>query len=414
MKHKPILIVTALIIMTIAGFKAGRISSAPQANFSDGEKPIERNMRPTRNYTDALKTSARATRQSSASKSSTDRLARLESIVRGENSYERTRELLAFVDRIAPDDFQSVIDHFRNLGITEGRLGEYGLILSAWAKLDPYAALTYAKANTESPFATRTILASWATQDPYAAIRWAQENHQGDGVNPLLVGVIQGLASSDTVQATNLLKSMPRSNERGEALDALLPHLLAKGNEATRAWIAEISDDSLRNGAISRATEALAKTDPAGTVAWLLENPGEALDRSLDNVFGIWASQDETAARNALATLSEGKMRSDALRGIVSNLALSDPPKAIDLMNSYPADVNDRTLRNFIWHSFGRDPAAALGQVARISDEGRRNEIYRRSMSSWIERDPAAASLWLQENPLPESVTRALPKVEVR
>ena len=414
MNRKPILTAAVFLITALAAFEAGRITRPPQSDAAADEKPAERASRPQRNDAASPRASARGERQASAATSPAERLARLESIVRGENPYERNRALLAFLDRLAPGDFEGVVDHFRALGITEERLGEYGLILAAWAKVDPLAALAYAKAKTDNPFAARAILTSWATEDAAAAVRWAQNNHQGDGANPWLIGVIRGIAATDIEGASNLLKSMPRSVERGEALDVLLPHLLAKGNESTRTWIASIDDDALRSGAMMRAAEAMAKTDPAGTVAWLMENPGEALDRRLDDVFGIWAKQDEAAARSALNTLPTGEIRSDALRGVVTRLALSKPNEAVALMDQYPDEVNDRTVRNFIWHSFGKDPAAALGEVSRIGDEDRRNEMYRRAMGVWMRRDTTAAKAWLNANPLPESVTRSLSQDEAR
>lgn len=414
MNRKPILTAAVFLITALAAFEAGRITRPAKSDAAADEKPAERASRPQRNDAAAPQGFARGERQSSAATAPAERLARFESIVRGENPYERNRALLAFLDRLAPEDFESVVDHFRALGITEERLGEYGLILAAWAKVDPLAALAYAKAKTDNPFAARAILASWATEDSAAAIRWAQNNHQGDGANPWLIGVIRGIAATDIEGAASLLKSMPRSVERGEALDALLPHLLAKGNESTRTWIASIDDDALRNGAMMRAAEAMAKIDPAGTVAWLMENPGEALDRRLDDVFGIWAKQDEAAARSALNTLPTGEIRSDALRGVVTRLALSKPNEAVALMDQYPDEVNDRTVRNFIWHSFGKDPAAALGEVSRIGDEDRRNEMYRRAMGAWMRRDATAAKAWLNANPLPESVTRSLSQDEAR
>lgn len=409
MKSKPIH-TAAFIVTALAAFEAGRISSPPQTETASDEKSAERASITPKTDDTSKQASARGTRQASIAESLTQTLPRLESIVRGENPYERNRALLAFLDRLAPEDFEGVVDHFRAMGITEERLGEYRLILAAWAKVDPLAALAYAKSKTSSPFAANTILTTWATEDPAAALRWAQDNHQGDDANPLLVGVIRGIAASDVEGASNLLKSMPRSIERGEALDVLLPHLLVMGNEATRKWIASIDDDALRNGAVLRTAEAMAKTDPAGTVDWLMKNPGEALDRRLDDIFGIWAKQDEASARTALSSLPSGEIRSDAMRGLVRHLALENPGEAIALMDQYPNEVDDRTVSNFIWHSFDQDPAIALGEVSRIGDEDRRNEMYRRAVSAWIRRDAAAANAWLGTNILPESVILSLAK----
>lgn len=408
MNRKPILTAVVFLITALAAFEAGRIMRPQQDDATADKNPAERASRSSREGAASSQSSARGGRQSSAAESLPQKLVRLDSIVRGENPYERNRALIAFLDRLAPDDFESVVDHFRALGITDERLGEYRLILAAWAKADPLAAMAYAQAKTESRFAARVILATWASNDSAGAIRWAQENHTEEGANPWLVGVIRGVAATDIEGASRLLKSMPRSVERGDALDALVPHLLAKGNDATRSWIDALDDEALRNGAMLRTAEALAKTDPAGTAAWLMKNPNEAMDRLLDNVFGAWSKQDEASALSALSTLPAGEIRSDALRGVVTQLALNKPSEALVLMDQYAEEVSDDTVRNFVWHSFEKDSPTALDAVARIGDEDRRNEMYRRAMRAWMRRDATAAQAWLNTNPLPESVISSL------
>ncbi|MEY3895472.1 MAG: hypothetical protein RLZZ214_991, partial [Verrucomicrobiota bacterium] len=186
--------------------------------------------------------------------------------------------------------------------------------------------------------------------------------------------------------------------------DYILPHLLQQGADATRTWIAAITDDSLRNGAILRAADQLAVTDPAGTASWLLANPGEAAQRRMDDVYSAWAKNDQQAALSSFASLPAGDLRSNALRGVVNSVALADPKAAISLMDRYPADVNDRVVQNFVWHSYGTDPAMAASQISRIGDEGRRDEMYRRMLDNWIDRDAATAQAWIAANPVPQSV----------
>lgn len=339
-----------------------------------------------------------------AAGSSTERLARLESIIRGENPLDRNRALLAFIDQLGPGDFEAAVAYFRSLGITDSRSGEYALLLSAWAKADPLAALTYAKANTSNQFATNTILTSWASIDPEAAIRWAQANHEGDGANPYLAGIIRSLAASDPMRATQLLTGMPRSNERGAALDAMLPYLLTQSADAARAWISDLPAESLRDGAMMRVATQLAATDPAGTAAWLVANPGQATQSRMDDVYAVWAEQDQQAALSSLAALPSGENRSNALRGVISNVATTNPREALSMMNRFPNDVTDQVVQQYVWHSFGSDPSAAVTQIARIADEDQRNQMYSRIMGSWLDRDAAAATTWMQSNPLPDAV----------
>jgi hypothetical protein len=421
----------AIAVIGAIGFTAGRISSpdggAPGGDTSatakggdasigrggsgsegdDGTRRSLRNSREARAGRDAAK--------SASELSAAARKARLESIVRGENALDRNRALLEFIDQLGPGDFEDAVAHFRSMGITDSRFGEYAMLLSAWAKADPLAALDYAKANTRSGFATNTILSAWASADPQAAIRWAESQHSGDGANPYLAGIIRGVAGSDPGLATSLLTSMPRSVERGEALDALLPHLLTQGGDATRGWIDGLGDDALRNGAMMRVADRLAESDPAGTAKWLLERPNEATDRRMDDVYAVWARQDEKAAIGSLASLPAGEVRSDALRGVISNVAMRDPQAAAALMDRFPGDVDDRVVQNYVWHSFGNNPAAAVEQIGRIRNAGERDRMYGRAVGSWIERDQNAAFSWIQRNAntvSPEVAERLLRRVE--
>ncbi|MGL5016494.1 MAG: hypothetical protein ACRDBP_00035, partial [Luteolibacter sp.] len=400
----PLTALTALVLIGIGGFMAGRVSSPTSSEKSqDGPAETRSTRSSARNSSAngaATKSSTRGTRPERDSKSANqDRLARLESIIRGENPLDRSRALLAYIDQLGPGDFEGAVAHFRSLGLTEGRMGEYSLLLTAWAQADPLSALAYAKENTSNGFAAGTILTSWASTDPEAAIRWAQANHEGDGANPFLPGIIRGIAEADPARATQLLTAMPKSVERGNALDFMLPHLLQQGTDATRAWITAITDDSLRNGAMVRVAEKLAATDPAGTVSWLLANPGEASERRIDDIYSAWSKKDEQAAWSSFNTLPAGEARSNALRGMITNAAAQNPKEAFSLMDRYPNDVNDRLVRNFIWHSFGNDPATAVAAIARIGDQSQRDQMYRRTLDAWQKEDPASAEAWLRTNP---------------
>lgn len=409
MKPSSLTTLAALALIGAGGFMAGRISSTESSASAKDDAAETRSSRSS-SQNSGVETSGTATRKSQRAEraartaSPADRLSKLESIVRGENPLDRNRALLAFIDQLGPGDFEEAVAHFRSLGMTENRFGEYALLLSAWAKADPMSALTYAKDNTGSRFATNTILSAWATNDPEAAIRWAETSHEGEGANPYLAGIIRSLASSDPARATQLLTGMPRSQERGEALDAMLPHLLAQGGASARTWIAGITDDSLRNGAILRSAEQLAATDPAGTASWLMANPGEATQRRMDDVYSVWARKDEQAAVSSLAALPTGENRSNALRGVVSSVARNDPKAAVSMMDRFPNDVTDRVVQNFVWHSFGNDPSVAVNQISRIGDEREREQMYRRTMDAWLERDATAATAWMKTNPLPTSV----------
>lgn len=412
----PITLSAAVLTCAALGFFIGRITSPDDLQAGSEGASEMRDTRPSRAGqppagSDGGPTRPRAERTASTRDSlatSEARQSRLESIVRGENPLDRSRALLAFIDQLGPDDFEDAVAHFRSLGITEDRMGEYAMLLNAWAATDPIRALEYAQANTRGDFARNTVLTSWATADPEAAIRWANANHEGDGANPHLPGVIRGIAASDTGRATELLTSMPRSTERGQALDGIIPHLLALGAEEARDWINNIDDDSLRNGALERSATRIAAIDPAMAADMLIANPGRATDRRLNNVYREWANQDQGAALSAMSALPQGDLRSNALRGIVSSAARENPQAAVALLDSHQGDVNDRVIRTAAWSSFRQDPATSADLISRYSDPRTQERMYRRTLDVWLDRDSDAARNWINSNPLPESVIEHL------
>lgn len=415
MKPTAITSIAAFILIGAGGFLAGRISS-PGHSANAADTITASNTRSSDAIDSSGASNARSgqlsryakRREKEHSLPSVEPLERLSSIMRSEDALERGRSLLDYLSRLGVGDFEAAVAHFRSLGITESRMGEYAQLLAAWAKVDPVAALAYAQKNTRSGFATNTILTSWAVIDPESAIRWAESNHNGEGANPYLSGIIRALAATDPQRAQQLLVSMPKSVERGEALDAMIPHVLSQGVDATRAWIDALADDSLRNGAMMRSAEQLAETDPAGTAAWLIANPSEATQRRMDDVYRVWARANPNEAIQSFTAMPAGEARGNALRGVVNALAVDNPQTAVAMLDQYPNDVTDRAVQNVVWHSFGSDPSLAISQISRITNEGDRNRTYQRMISSWHERDPAAAKQWMQSNPLPQSVVENL------
>ncbi|HVJ45005.1 MAG TPA: hypothetical protein VM511_01380 [Luteolibacter sp.] len=410
MKTSPLVIASGLAAVAAGGFFVGRISSSGGA---EGQKTAEVSRPDRARPGDRSHGAAGAASGEKDARGPggrrlmmTEKLEKMEAIMRGENPLDRSRALLALIDQLAPGEFEDVVAKFRALGITQNRLGEYSMLLSAWAKVDPLAALEYAKVNTQGGFASNTVLATWASIDPEAALRWAQSNHDGKGDNPYLAGVIRGIAETNPDRATEILKTMAFGEQRGEALAGMMQHILKQGPEASRSWIMALEDEQLRNGAMVRMSEPLADIDPKGTAEWLMKNPGEAANRRLDDVYERWAGKDLDAALASIASLPKGDQKTNALSGVVSQEASTNPKAALALMNQYQGDVNDGVVRDFVRNSFDKDPQIAAEAISRIADERQRNETYQRTLWRWLETDMAQAQTFIQNNALPESVTK--------
>ena len=323
---------------------------------------------------------------------------------------ERAKGFLELLETLSADQFLDVVTDFRALGMTDQRMSEYGMLLHAWGGADPEGALAYAMENTGTPFARQAIITRWSTDDPEAALAFARANYDGEGANPLLVGVIRGIAPANLNRATDLLQDLPYSRERGDALQSLLPFVMEDGAASALTWSAGIADPQLKNGAINYIMRDFAGSDPRGAAELLLtlDDKGTAA-QAADNVGGALARVDLEEAKNWSAGLEE-ELQSGAVEGVIGHYASLDPVAASDWLDSLPPTINlDAAIRQFAWRSQRSEPALAADWIGQIQDTRRRDEMYRNVLSRWFRTDPASAEQWIATTPdLPEGV-RSLP-----
>ena len=337
----------------------------------------------------------------------------VEDIARYDDAIDRTNALLALIDSLSPDQFLSVVDSFRQLGITDDRRGEYKMLLTAWAKVNPSEALGYASENTRGNFARNTILSTWAADSPEAAIAWAEANHDNpDRANPWLVGVIEGIAPHDIGRATDLMATLPRSGERGEALRSVISQLMGGDPEDAKNWATSIEEDYLRSGAAAYTAEALARKDPAGAAEWLAGlGDVDALNRAAEDITSDWYRESPEEATAWITSLPPEAM-SEAAEGVVGNIVREDPVQAAEylsqLATSNPDANFDSSIRDLVRGSSRRDPELAAVWVGGLSDSNDQARYYRGILGDWTRRDATAANQWIQDNQasLPDSVTR--------
>ncbi len=414
MKSNVISTSAACIFIGLGGFMIGKLTSG-KAEMSEHERLLQSSERfiQQRSTDDGMKSRAgkntNRPRNPDSEIGLDQKLANMEEIVRGESALKRGRAMLEWIDSLAPEDFEGAVLHFRSLGLTRTREGEYEMLLTAWAEVDPLSAIACVKGNTG--MAASAVLSTWARRDPDAAIAWVKANHKdnhSDYMSFYMTGVIRGLAETDLARATALYQEFPNN---GETIDILKPHILEKGADAAKKWIASLTNEAVRRQAIARFAEILAKQDPAGTVPWLVENlsgaPASSL-QTLGTVFTALVKQDPAAAMANFESIPEGKARSYAFKGLVMANAYENPQASADMLSRFPADVTDPILQNFAAASSHTAPEISLNHIRMIQHEETRNSVYFSVLHSWLRRDRAAAQNWINSANLPTSVIENL------
>lgn len=337
----------------------------------------------------------------------------IEDIARSGDAIERNNALLALIDTLSPEQFLSVVDTFRELGITDDRRGEYQILLTAWAKVNPLEAIEYVKENTQGRLARNTILATWAATHPDSAIAWAEENHENkERANPWLVGVIEGISLYDIPRATQLMETLPRSEERGEALRNMVTQLISKDPEDAKNWSATVEDEYLRSGAYAYTAESIADKNPAEAAEWLSEiGDVTALNRVGEDITADWYRESPEEATAWVSSLPPEAM-SEAAEGVVSNVVRDNPVEAAEyisqLASTNPEANFDSSIRELVRGSVRKDPELAAVWVGGLTENNDQTRYYHSVLGEWRNQDSEAVTGWIQENQssLPDSVNR--------
>lgn len=321
----------------------------------------------------------------------------------------RAEKFLEFVKNLSPDQYLAAVDAYREGGIENEQFGEYRMLLSAWAQVDPLQALDYAKENTGTNFARQTILSAWAKNDTEGAVAWARDNFdseaKGADANPWLVGVIEGISSLDLGRATQLLEELPFSRGRGQALDAVFAEVTASGPENAKRWIASLSDEKLKSGAAGRLAGQLAKEDPRAAAEWATSMGPEILKSSAGEIVQQWADNDLPAALSWVESQPEEIVASAGPSLVREMIQNENVVAASDWLANYEGNpAFDDSVKSLVWHSMGDEPALAADWIMRLSTEDDQRNTFHRMIGRWMSKDEAGVVDYVNNNPVPEGI----------
>lgn len=322
----------------------------------------------------------------------------LKAIFESTSRLDRTQRLLAFLDRLPPDQFAAAYDEFRNMPGVNLRASERSLFLQAWAEKDPHAALSFLQDKGAEDWERETTVAAWAANDPQGAFAWASSAKDEGNVNNWLLGATRGIAAADPELARDFLNQL-EGETRNQALNAMQPYVMQYGFDYATKWLAGMGDEKMQEQATRQMARDIANLDPAKAAQWNTAMSNVDLRRDVsETVSDRWARQDLAAARTWVEGLPENT-RTEAAEGIARRYAREDPAAAAQWLNGLGNNPDlDGARTVYIEEAFRESPQASLDYVAKLSDAKAQENYYQRQLGAWMRQDETAARRWLANN----------------
>jgi hypothetical protein len=170
------------------------------------------------------------------------------------------------------------------------------------------------------------------------------------------------LAPSEIGEALKQIRKMPEGSSRTLASGLLVSH-----------WIA---------------------TDPEGALKFAAQN--HDFDYMTADVFQQFAAGDVQAALSRAQGIADPNARYQALRGVLSYMADSDPLAALQLAGTLGSFANNEPLSQMIYRQWAQtDPQAAAAAAAQASTDGGWRSPVNQVLRNWAGQDPLSALAWI-------------------
>jgi hypothetical protein len=327
------------------------------------------------------------------------------------NRIERTRQMIAFIDRIDNSEIADIVQNFREAGWVDYNRSEFSMLICAWMDRDPFTAISFLDQNETDGWTRKTAISAWAADSPKEAANAIRGLEDSGEVNDWVVGLIEGMARNDPDGALLALKDIEDSNTKNQAIREILPEVVIRGAEFAGKWIEKIRDPKLQRDTAKRLASSLARRDPESASDWIRNMTTVATRRDASEVVSeIYAQQDLDGAKLWAESLPQDTM-TEAAEGVAKYLARKDPVEAAIWLRSLGNDPDlDGARFRFLQETGQQEPQTALENVSTLSRPKDQERYYRDILNRWHKTDQTAAIAWATANSefLPEKVLKGI------
>lgn len=272
-------------------------------------------------------------------------------------------------------------------------------IIFQWTRRDPEAAKAAALSLTGrvGDQARMTLMSSLTQQDPEAAWQFAQTlPRSGEGYQDPRLQVIQNWANSDPQAALRAALGISEESVRNNALSSAVSTWSRNDFSGALQYALSVQDSGVRSDILRSMS-----MNPGGDRAKLLEAvmthmpAGDNFQQAVSGIFSSWARENPAAAAAAVSSLPPGRIYSQAVSNIASQWAASgNRDEVLRWARGLPEGEPRRNALNSVFSNWSGDqPEQAIAAASSMAPNERR-DVYRAIAQGWSRRDPEAVLRW--------------------
>jgi hypothetical protein len=279
-------------------------------------------------------------------------------------------------------------------------------VVAKEAETNPTAAMN-ALQMIEDPLIRANALAatanSWAESDPESALSHAKTSSDPAVRSDLLLALSSSPEADSKEVFDAVLEHMPSGMAYQAAISDLFENWAPKDPSAAAGALSQIPPGPALDSATAEVATAMAESGaPKKQIAaWIGGLPeGSARLEAVDGLYSEWARTDPSGALTEVARL-KGADRNTALTSLVNSWAGEDPASVLEWgirgANGFD-DAKDLAVQSGIRGIARVDPAEAARQVG-IVPSAMQASAASALVEVWSEVDAGAAAAWLSTKP---------------
>ncbi len=233
----------------------------------------------------------------------------------------------------------------------------------------------------------------WVTKDT-EGLTPQEKQKQKELRDAMLGGVLSGMADIDSATAEKLIAASPKERRPSLIMDMASRDPDADPRDAISRALAEAGDnDGSRSSVLWRAGRLLAERDPKEAIKFAEEQQPKERSQVYQQAMNSWLEKDKPEAMKWLKSQPE-EVQADAVRGMRGEVSGMEYDEIVKLTGEVSTKASQEVWTMAVDSKASKDPGEALQYLPHVSDTQRPNS-YNEIAQEWTKKDPTAASEWI-------------------